>query len=186
MNIGVLILRVVLGALFIGHGTQKLFGWFGGHGLDGTAGFFEKLGLHPPRQQALATGAAEAGGGALLLLGLFTPLATASISGAMAGAIKTVHAPNGPWVTDNGYEYQLVIIAAMAAIADTGPGDVSLDHALGLEAHGPFWAIASVGAGIAAATYLIDHAQRHAPAPAAQQTPGDPANADPAPARAAA
>ncbi|MEA2396139.1 MAG: putative oxidoreductase [Solirubrobacteraceae bacterium] len=185
MKLGVLILRVVLGALFVGHGTQKLFGWFGGHGPDATGGFFDKLGLRPGRQHAVATGVAEAGGGALLLLGLFTPLAAAGISGAMAGAIKTVHAPNGPWVTDNGYEYQLVIIAAMAAIADTGPGDVSLDHALGIEAHGPFCAIASVGAGVAAATFVIDRAQKQTQAQQAQQTSGDPASAD-APARAAA
>jgi putative oxidoreductase len=177
MKLGVLILRVILGALFIGHGTQKLFGWFGGHGPDATGGFFESLGLRPGRRHALATGAAEAGGGALLLLGLFTPLAAASIAGAMAGAIKTVHAPNGPWVTDNGYEYQLVIIAALAAIADTGPGDVSLDHALGIELHGPFWAIASVGVGAAAATYVIGQAQDQPPQAQAQQTPGDPASA---------
>jgi putative oxidoreductase len=176
MKLGLLILRVVIGALYVGHGTQKLFGWFGGHGPEGTGGFFEQLGLRPGRQHALATGAAEAGGGALLALGLCTPLAAASISGAMAGAIKTVHGPNGPWVTQNGYEYPLVVIAAMAAIADVGPGDISLDRALGVRAHGPLWAIAAVGGGVLAANLLIERVRQHPPQEQAQQTPGDPAS----------
>src|ERR1700712_4199418 len=104
MSFGKLALRVTLGSFFIGHGTQKLFGWFGGHGLEGTAGFFEgQLGLRPGKRHALAAGISEAGGGALLILGgPGVPIATAAITGAMATAIRKVHAPNGPWLTDAG------------------------------------------------------------------------------------
>ena len=77
MKLGLTLLRVVIGALFFGHGTQKLFGWFGGHGIEGTAGFFESLGLKPGRRHATAAGAAEAGGGALVALGFLTPAAAA-------------------------------------------------------------------------------------------------------------
>src|SRR5436190_22303184 len=103
MDTGLFIVRLVFGALLIGHGTQKLFGWFGGHGLDGTGGFFESLGLKPGRRNAIAAGLAEAGGGALLAAGAATPLAGAAISGSMVTAIRHVHAPQGPWSTDGGW-----------------------------------------------------------------------------------
>jgi putative oxidoreductase len=95
MKITRLVLRVLIGGLFIGHGTQKLFGWFGGHGLEGTSGFFEKLGLNPGRRNAVIAGVAEAGGGALLATGVAVPLAGAAITGTMTTAIRHVHAPKG-------------------------------------------------------------------------------------------
>jgi len=112
------LLRWVVGALFFGHGTQKLFGWFGGNGLDATAQGFEALGLRPGRRNAIAAGAAEAGGGALLASGLATPLAASALTATMLTAIKTVHLKNGPWATDGGYEYNLVLIAAVLALAE--------------------------------------------------------------------
>ena len=120
MSFGKLALRLTLGSLFVGHGTQKLFGWFGGHGLDGTAGFFEgSLDLRPGKRHATAAGVAEAGGGALLILGgAGIPVATAAITGAMVTAIRKVHGSNGPWVSDSGWEYNAVIIAALAALND--------------------------------------------------------------------
>ena len=88
MELGLLVIRVVVGLLFVGHGTQKLFGWFGGHGLKGTAGFFDSLGMRPGKHQAFLAGLAEAGGGALLALGLLTPLASAAlIAGAAAAKV---------------------------------------------------------------------------------------------------
>src|SRR5947208_14222066 len=111
MDIGRTALRFVVGPLFVGHGTQKLFGCFGGHGLEGTAGFFETLGLRPGKRHATAAGLAEAGGGALLALGALTPLATSVLSATMVTAVRKVHAKNGPWVTGGGYEYNLVLIA---------------------------------------------------------------------------
>jgi putative oxidoreductase len=97
MNLGLFVLRVVVGGLFIGHGTQKLFGWFNGYGVEGTAGFMGKLGYRPPKQMAILAGAAETGGGVLLILGLFTPLAAAAIIGVMVNAMIAVHAPKGVW-----------------------------------------------------------------------------------------
>ena len=120
MKPGKLALRGVIGPLFVGHGTQKLFGWFGGHGLEGTAGFFEQgLGLRPGKRHATAAGLSEAVGGALLTAGALTPLASSMIIGAMVTAIRKVHAPKGPWVTEGGYEYNAVLIAAMLALTET-------------------------------------------------------------------
>src|SRR5919109_1231070 len=107
MDLGRIAIRAIVGPLFIGHGTQKLFGWFQGAGLEGTGGFFEKLGLRPRKPHAAAAGAAEAGGGVLLMLGALTPFAAAGISGTMITAIRTAHAGKGPWVTGGGYEYPL-------------------------------------------------------------------------------
>ena len=87
MKLGLALLRAVVGLLFFGHGTQKLYGWFGGHGPDATGQFFESLGLRPGKRHAISAGAAEAGGGALIALGFLTPAAAAGIIGTMATAI---------------------------------------------------------------------------------------------------
>jgi putative oxidoreductase len=109
MAIGLLVLRIVAGALFAGHGAQKLFGFFGGHGLNATGSVFESLGLRPARIMALAVGLAELAGGALFALGLLTPLAAALMIVVMVTAIATVHWHSGVWVTDGGFEYNLVL-----------------------------------------------------------------------------
>src|SRR5438270_999598 len=111
MKIGRLLLRLVIGVFFIGHGTQKLFGWFGGHGVEGTGQFFEGLGMRPGRHHATAAGVAEAGGGALIAAGLATPVAASAITATMLTAINRVHLKNGPWVSNGGYEYNAVLIA---------------------------------------------------------------------------
>src|SRR5919202_1418937 len=105
MELGLLVLRLVVGALFVGHGAQKLFGSFGGHGLDGTGGFFESLGLRPGRHMAAAAGLNELVGGTLIVLGLLAPLGALLIVATMVVAIATVHAAKGLWATDGGYEY---------------------------------------------------------------------------------
>ncbi len=150
MKFGRLIVRLVIGALFIGHGTQKLFGWFDGSGPEKTGQFFESLGLRPGRRHATAAGAAEAVGGAMLALGLLTPAAVAAIIGVMMTAVRKVHAKNGLWVTDGGMEYTLVLMAALLAIAEDGPGPASADDALGLRLSGPAWAAAALAAGAVA------------------------------------
>jgi putative oxidoreductase len=167
MKIGRLLLRTVVGGLFVGHGTQKLFGWFGGSGLDTTAQGFEQLGLRPGKPNAIAAGAAEAGGGALLALGLETPFAAAVLTATMLTAIHRVHAKNGPWVTNGGYEYNLVLIAAALALTEVGPGPLSLDAARGRErCSGSHWALAALAAGAVGA--LGSHALAEmAPAPVA-------------------
>ena len=146
MDLGLLILRVVVGGLFIGHGTQKLFGWFDGHGPDGTAGMFESLGLRPGRRHATAAGVAEAGGGALIALGAATPVAATAISSVMITAIRKVHLPKGPWVTQGGYEYNLALIGAMTALVEAGPGRISVDAALFPSWKGTRCALASLAA----------------------------------------
>ena len=172
MKFGAVAIRGVVGPLFIGHGTQKLFGWFGGHGIEGTAGFFESIGLRPGRKHATAAGAAEAGGGALLALGFLTPAAAASLIGVMSTAIRKVHGSKGPWVTDGGYEYNLALIAIMVTLADVGPGDLSFDHALGIEVKGPLVALLALAAGIGGAAVLTGGgAQPPEPAPAPTDTP---------------
>jgi putative oxidoreductase len=170
MNFGRLILRAVIGGYFIGHGTQKLFGWFGGHGPEGTGQFFEGLGLRPGKRHAIAAGAAEAGGGALLVLGAATPVAASMITATMITAILRVHKKNGPWVSDGGYEYNLVLIAAVLALAETGPGSPSVDAARGSKMYGPQWALLALllgAAGAAGANFAADSA----PAPEAAVPP---------------
>src|ERR1700710_822238 len=131
MKIARLAARTVIGGLFVGHGTQKLFGWFGGPGLEGAAAGFDSMGLRPGRRNAIAAGAAETFGGAALALGLATPLAGAALIGTMITAIRTVHLKHGPWASNGGYEYNLVLIAAVAALVEVGPGCLSVDHVRG-------------------------------------------------------
>lgn len=163
MRPGRLILRTVVGALFIGHGTQKLLGWFGGQGLDATGQFFESVGLRPGPRNALAAGLSEAGGGALLALGLLTPLAAAALVGAMTTAIRIVHLKNGPWSANGGYEYNLVLIAAVLALVDGGPGRRSLDRVLSLDDTGAGGTLATLAAGVAGSTFTIEAARRREP-----------------------
>jgi putative oxidoreductase len=152
-------LRATIGGYFFGHGMQKLTGWFGGHGPEGTGQFFEQIGLKPGRESALIAGAAEAGGGSLIALGLFTPAAVSMLTGVMTNAIRHVHWKNGLWNSDGGIELPVVILAALAALADSGPGRFSLDEALGIRLRGPVVAALSMGAGAAGAVYVAEHGQ---------------------------
>ncbi len=130
MDLGLLIIRVVIGLLFAAHGAQKLFGWFGGYGLAGTGGWMESLGLKPGKTMALVAGLSELIGGLLLMVGFLTPLAALLIAGTMVMAIAKVHLPNGLWSTANGYEYNLVILAVVIGLALTGAGQYALDALL--------------------------------------------------------
>jgi putative oxidoreductase len=171
MGLGTLAVRGALGPLFVGHGTQKLFGWFDGHGLEATAGGFESMGLRPGKRHAIAAGAAEALGGALLTLGAATPVAASLIAGTMTTAIRKVHASNGPWVTSGGWEYNAVVIAAMAAVAEHGPGKPSIDDALLPRFKGPAWAALAIGAGVAG-SYLATSPPFNEPGPAPAEGQG--------------
>jgi putative oxidoreductase len=149
VDVALLIIRVVAGLLFAGHGAQKLFGWFGGGGLKGTGGFFEQnLGLSPGRAHAGAAGFNEFAGGLLLAAGLFTPFAAALIIATMTAAVITVHAKNGPWATDNGWELNVLYGLIAFAIAGIGAGEISLDYAFSLDIAGIGWAIGALAAGI--------------------------------------
>jgi putative oxidoreductase len=130
MDLGRVALRGIVGPLFIGHGAQKLFGWFGGHGPDATGNAFESMGLRPGKRHATSAGVAETAGGALLTLGALTPVASALVSGTMITAIRKVHGKNGPWVTGGGYEYNLALIGIATALTEAGPGRPSVDAAV--------------------------------------------------------
>jgi putative oxidoreductase len=148
VNLGLLILRLVVGLLFVGHGAQKLFGVWGGHGLKGTAGFFAGIGLKPGHVHATAAAVMEFGGGALLALGLVTPVASLVLIAVMTAAVISVHFSKGLWVTDGGYEYNLVLASVALALAATGPGAWSLDNALSLDMHGVLWAVGALVVGL--------------------------------------
>ena len=155
MELGRTAFRLVIGPLFVGHGTQKLFGWFGGHGLEGTGAFFEgQLGLRPGKRHAAAAGAAETLGGVLLTLGALTPIAAGLVTGTMITAIRKVHAPKGPWVTEGGYEYNAVVVAAMLALTEAGPGRPSVDAAAFPRFRGTGLALAQFAAAAAGSAWL--------------------------------
>jgi putative oxidoreductase len=169
MDLALLVLRVVVGLLFVGHGAQKLFGVFGGGGLEGTAGMFDSIGLRPGWLHARAAGTAEFAGGALIALGLFTPFAAAALIGVMTAAIITVHLPNGIWNSNQGYEFNAVMIAVVFALAGIGAGSWSLDNAFSFDLHSTVWAIAALVAGVlgGVGTVLSGRlAARHEPHPA--------------------
>ena len=144
-DLGLLITRIGLGGTLVAHGTQKLFGWFGGHGLSGTTGGMEAMGFHPPKISAVMAGLGEAGGGALLALGLATPVAGAATASTMLAA-GAVHKPAGFFATEGGFEYSAVLGLAGTAIAISGPGHYSLDRILGDRLNRPWMAAVALAA----------------------------------------
>lgn len=148
MHVALLILRLVVGLLFIGHGSQKLFGWFGGHGPEGTGQFLDSLGYRPGKRMAIAAGGAEFFGGLFLALGCLTPLASAMIIGVMLNAILSVHLSKGIWNSNGGLEFPLVMAAVAAAVCIAGPGRFSLDRALGIPVGRPVWQVAGILLGL--------------------------------------
>jgi putative oxidoreductase len=165
MDIGRLLLRVTIGGTFFVHGTQKLFGWFGGHGPDGTGQFFESLGLRPGRRNAIAAGATETGGGILIGLGGATPLAAAGLTAVMITALRTAVWKDG--IKPATGEHELLLAAGALALTETGPGAPSLDSALGLERRGIGWTLAALAAGATGSAIAISSGQRQPAAPAA-------------------
>ena len=131
-NLAALLLRVVLGGLMTGHGAQKLFGWWGGYGLDGTSAWLESMGLRPGRSWAILAGGSEFGGGVLSLLGLLNPLGPLGVIGAMAMATRKAHWGKPIWVTEGGPELPVTNISIATALMLAGPGKYSLDRALGI------------------------------------------------------
>ncbi len=127
LDLGLLLIRLVIGLSFMAHGAQKLFGWFGGYGIKGTGGWFESMGMKPGALVALLAGLAEFGGGLLLALGLLTPVGGILIALTMVIAIVKVHGANGYWSTQNGFEYNLAILVIGVALALTGGGQYALD-----------------------------------------------------------
>jgi putative oxidoreductase len=153
-DIGLLLLRLAVGGTLIAHGTQKLFGWFGGGGPSGTAREMEAIGFRPGRVSALAAGLGEAGGGTLLALGLATPAGGAAAAATMASA-SSFHAPNGFFAMKGGFEHPALVGAAGAALSVAGPGRYSLDHATGHVLDRPWMPAVALAAGAAAAATVI-------------------------------
>lgn len=126
MDLGLLIIRLVIGLSFVGHGAQKLFGWFGGYGLKGTGGWLESIGMKPGVTMALLAGLSELVGGLLFATGIGSGVGiwvgALLIAFTMLVAIVKVHAQNGFWVTQNGYEYNLTLIVVVIGVALIGPG----------------------------------------------------------------
>jgi putative oxidoreductase len=146
----------------MGHGLQKLTGWFGGHGLEGTGKAFESMQLAPGKAHAAAAGTSETVGGALLAGGLLTPLGASLLSGTMLTAIRKVHLAKGVWVANGGYEYNLVLLAVVFAVTDLGPGEWSLDEAFGARRSGPAWALAQLLAGAIGSAAVVSIGAREA------------------------
>jgi putative oxidoreductase len=171
MDLALLVLRVVIGVLFFAHGTQKVFAWFGGYGIDGTAGFMESLGLRPGRLHAWVSGLGETIGGLLLALGLLTPAGSAMAIAVMTTAIITVHGTKGFFNTEGGYEFNLTLIAAAFALAGLGPGKWSLDNAFGIDWTGTGWALIALGAGVLAGIGAVLQGRAGSASPADQAPP---------------
>lgn len=152
LSIGLLVLRLVVGLAMAAHGSQKLFGWFGGHGLAGTGGFFEMIGFKPGRTFALAAGASELTSGLLIALGFLGPVGPALMLSVMIVAALTVHWKNGFFAQSNGIEVTLLFGVAAIALAFVGFGAFSLDAVTGLASvFTPAVAVATLALGVVGA-----------------------------------
>jgi putative oxidoreductase len=125
-----LALRIPIGIIFMAHGAQKLFGWFGGYGLEATGGWMESIGLAPGYLMALLAGGAEFFGGLFILLGLLTRLSSVVLAFTMLVAIFSVHFANGLFMSNGGYEFGLALLAASVSLIISGAGKASLDNKL--------------------------------------------------------
>ncbi|WP_437681837.1 DoxX family protein [Sorangium sp. So ce131] len=147
---GLLVIRVAAGGLLAGHGAQKLFGWFGGHGLDGTSMWLESMGMRPARVWGVLAGLSELGGGLLTSLGFLGPAGPLGILAAMGMATAKVHLHKPIWVTSGGAELPVTNMAIATALLLAGPGRFSIDEALRLDV--PRWValpgLAAVGIGL--------------------------------------
>jgi len=166
--LGLLTLRLVVGLIMVAHGAQKLFGWWGGPGMKGWTGAMSRMRIRPAAAWAWISALAEVTGGLALALGLLYPLPSIAIAGSMIVAIALVHLPRGFWVSKGGYEFNLSLLGAVAALALTGPGSISLDALLGIRFPEPLTLIVLVvvlilGVGAALGT--------RAPLPAAETKP---------------
>jgi putative oxidoreductase len=167
MDFGLLLLRLTVGLTLAAHGAQKLFGWFGGPGLEKTGQGLEMLGFAPGRRHAIVAGVVELGAGALLVLGLFSLLGASLVGAVMFVAAVTVHLRQGFFITSGGFEYNLVLGVAGLTLAFTGPGALSADALFGSSISGIVPGIGAVLIGLLGGAAQL--AQRR-PAPAQQPT----------------
>ncbi len=157
VDLGLLVVRVMIGALMFAHGSQKLFGWFNGYGVTGTGGYFDSIGYRAGATMSIIAGAAEAGGGLLLALGLLTPLAVATLAGMMVNVAVAGHGKNGFWNHNQppGWEFPMVLGVIAATVALAGPGTYSMDRYLGLTTGFEWAGVAALGAGAGAGVLFL-------------------------------
>ena len=166
MSIGLLIVRLVVGLTLAAHGAQKLLGWFGGGGIAGTGAGLERLGFRPGRVHATLAGVVEVGAGLFVAAGFLTPAAAAAVFAVMLVAAVSAHLRNGFFAQNGGFEYAFVLGSVGLGLAFTGPGNLSLDHALGVSWSGASWGAAALATGLAGGIVplLGRQAGGHAPA----------------------
>lgn len=160
IDAGLLAIRLIVGVIMVGHGIGNLFPerWvsgMGAFGLEGTGRIFEQLGFRPGRAFAAFAGVVELGAGALLALGLLTPVAAAGIVGIMVNTILTRHRGNGPWYYNGGWEYNLTLLVVAAAVPFTGPGAIALDPEIGLDLEGWAWGWGGLGLGLGTGALVL-------------------------------
>jgi putative oxidoreductase len=169
LALGLLILRLGVGLIVAAHGAQKLFGWWGGSGMTGWTAAMTRMRIRPAAPWAWASALAELGGGLLVAIGFLNPLGSFALAGSMLVAIALVHWPKGFWATKGGYEFNLLIVAAAAAVAIAGSGAYSLDSALGIHLPEPLILIVGTlatiaGVGVAIGTRAPAEATKPQPA----------------------
>jgi putative oxidoreductase len=156
MSAGTLVLRVVVGSIFVGHGLQKLRGYWGGPGLEGTEKIMDSTGMHPAPFNARLVAMTETFGGAAIIAGVATPVAAAALIATMVTAVRKVHWKNGPWNGKGGYEFNAALTAGLLAIVDDGPGVLSLDAVVGKSRGGFANALFALAAGFAGSLLAVE------------------------------
>jgi putative oxidoreductase len=141
MHIGLFLIQLTVGSLVFAHGAQKLLGWFGGFGIEGTAGYMESVGLRHGKLMAASAGVTEIAGGLLVATGLFLPLGAALVASAMLVAARTDHRGKGLWIWNGGAEFVLTNAAVVIGLAIAGPARWSIDNVIGWDVHGLGWGI---------------------------------------------
>ncbi|HEU5367860.1 MAG TPA: DoxX family protein [Ktedonobacterales bacterium] len=172
VNFGLLILRVVIGLTLAAHGSQKMFGWFGGSGLKGFSAGTKRMGFRPPFFWAIIAALGEFGGGLLLALGLLTPLGALGMMGSMFVAIRKAHWSKGFWNSKGGIEFPLTLWTVPFAVGIAGPGNFSLDHLIGWPVNQPV-AFVIASAVLMVALWVVMQVSKPQAAPA-QQAPAQP------------
>jgi putative oxidoreductase len=162
MSSGLLLLRIAVGSIMAAHGAQKMFGWWGGPGMSGTAGLCSSLAYRSPFIMACGLAVAELGGGLLLATGFITPLGAFGVTVVMLNAVYLIHWPKGFFSGNGGYEFNLLIAASAVALAAIGPGRFSIDHVIGWDDNisGVWWGV-GVGAAAVVVSFLTLSAGRH-------------------------
>jgi putative oxidoreductase len=163
VDLGLLIVRLALGPMLVLHGWNKVFG---PGGLDGTTRWFDGLGLRPARVHARVAAVTEIGAGVAMTLGLLTGLVAGAFVGLMVVAARTDHRGKGYFVFKGGWEYVVLVAIVAVGVAAAGPGRWSLDHALGLDLSGAWWAVVAAVLGMGAAAGLLATSYRPQPSDA--------------------